>query len=529
MTVDLKLSIGGSNLSPGVLVYIGDSSANISSGTKVGLQVDASNSALKKVSLKMPNINGQKYVFVALLDKDEKIVTDKNGSKMVINVGLWITKDIVWPSLFLSSINATSATLSWTIPTGAVAYDLARRTYATGLPNGASVTNSCPRATCMLVRNKNITSTTDSIVSLSGSTPSYFYQVRFINANDQVSNWSNTVTVSRPAGKSFFDFDVDTGGLPVGVAKIRLDAYSEDGRGSLKVQIDSIMSDISTSGSSGVQAVSSNWKTYYFDKPVVGGNVTSISVIQPGICKGKNKIHLDNLCFADSKGNCVGELVTAPYGLIANGDVASVILHWQARSGRVSGFNVYRSTTPNFTPSPSTLVKGGIKLLPVDPNYPDRFYAEYIDSDKKIIPGNIYYYKVTAYDTYAGESLPSEEKSAKIPLPIAIPILKLTSRDGLSVSLEWNQNANATSYQISREMGSLPSDPGTRCFVSCLTYKNVPGSQNSFTDILPFADRTYYYTVTIGVDDRTVSSNQIRIIPQPKITLSSQDISAINK
>ena len=64
-TVDIKLSVFGSNLSDKVLVYLGDSSADVSSGSKVVATADSSNSAVKNVSVKLPDTNGQKYIFVA--------------------------------------------------------------------------------------------------------------------------------------------------------------------------------------------------------------------------------------------------------------------------------------------------------------------------------------------------------------------------------------------------------------------------------------------------------------------------------
>ena len=87
-----------------------------------------------------------------------------------------------------------------------------------------------------------------------------------------------------PFGSLFY-----TGRLPVGVSKIRFDAYSEDGKGSLKLQITGAGGNISESAA---QAIGSNWKIYYFDKPTESGNIASLLLLNRLFVKVKTKFML---------------------------------------------------------------------------------------------------------------------------------------------------------------------------------------------------------------------------------------------
>jgi hypothetical protein len=101
----------------------------------------------------------------------------------------------------------------------------------------------------------------------------------------------------------------------------------------------------------------------------------------------------------------VAVVPAAPLNLSASrNDNASVTLLWQPGAADESAFNVYRSTTPDFTISSATLIASGISGASMGGN-------EYTDTG--LAPGTAYYYQVTAASVGgAGESAPSNQASA---------------------------------------------------------------------------------------------------------------------
>jgi Malectin domain len=115
--------------------------------------------------------------------------------------------------------------------------------------------------------------------------------------------------------------------------------------------------------------------------------------------------------------SCVGA-PNAPAALTGMPSLSDVSLTWNATTApngcTVSGYNVYRSTTPpggpdGFTPSVDTQLAGGITTTSFD--------------DKTVSCGNTYYYAVQAVDA-AGVSAPSNFITSSMP---ACPIISSIS------------------------------------------------------------------------------------------------------
>jgi hypothetical protein len=103
-----------------------------------------------------------------------------------------------------------------------------------------------------------------------------------------------------------------------------------------------------------------------------------------------------------------------PQGLTAQGDTDSILLNWNATTdcngGPVSGYNLYRSTTPGgpYTKVNTSLITGT--------HYDDlavssTMVQNSINSSSSAASGTTYYYVVTSVDAQGDESVQSQEAS----------------------------------------------------------------------------------------------------------------------
>jgi hypothetical protein len=121
---------------------------------------------------------------------------------------------------------------------------------------------------------------------------------------------------------------------------------------------------------------------------------------------------------------------TAPTNLAASGGVATVALTWTASTDdvQVNQYNVYRSTTSGFTPSPSTLVGTSTTTA-------------YTDN----VAAGTYYYLITAQDVGGYVSSPSNQATGTSQPDTTPPTATMTSpANGATVSGTVAVAANAT-------------------------------------------------------------------------------------
>jgi len=91
---------------------------------------------------------------------------------------------------------------------------------------------------------------------------------------------------------------------------------------------------------------------------------------------------------------------SAPANLSASGSLSSVSLSWSASTDNVgvARYDLYRSTTPGFTPGPTNRI-----AQPTGTSYTDTG-----------LQAGTYYYKVQAEDQAGNLSAPSNEASASV-------------------------------------------------------------------------------------------------------------------
>jgi fibronectin type 3 domain-containing protein len=180
---------------------------------------------------------------------------------------------------------------------------------------------------------------------------------------------------------------------------------------------------------------------------------------------------------------------SAPSSLQANGAIGSANLSWTGSSDNVgvTAYNVYRSTTPNFTASPINKIGQTTNTTFTDVS----------------VPAGVYYYQVTAQDAVGNVSSASNEAQATVLADTDPPSppnsLQATNVGGQSASLSWlaaNDNVAVTGYKVYRDNAVVGTPAGT-----------------SFTDSTLQPNTTYSYKVTAvdGAGNESGPSNTINV------------------
>jgi len=196
---------------------------------------------------------------------------------------------------------------------------------------------------------------------------------------------------------------------------------------------------------------------------------------------------------------------TGPTGLAATASSSTAIsLSWTAAPANppctITSYNVYRSTTNGFTPSPSTLDATGV----TGTTY----------TDTGLAASTTYYYLVEALDSY-GASAASNQASAATQsgggtcsaVPPAPAGLTATASSSNAIGLSWTAvtppaNCSIASYSVygSTANGFTPSS-------SNLISKSVTSTSYSVTGLS--ASTTYYYVVeATDADGSSAASSQ---------------------
>jgi len=162
---------------------------------------------------------------------------------------------------------------------------------------------------------------------------------------------------------------------------------------------------------------------------------------------------------------------TAPASLSANGVIGAANLSWPAATDNVgvTQYNVYRSTTSNFTAGPANQIGQTASTTFTD-----------------TAPAGTYYYQVTAQDAVGNIGAPSPEASATILTdstpPSAPSALTVTSTTTAAVGLSWTastDNVSVTGYQVWRNS----------------TLVATIGASTAYSDATVAANTAYTYTV----------------------------------
>ena len=191
-----------------------------------------------------------------------------------------------------------------------------------------------------------------------------------------------------------------------------------------------------------------------------------------------------------SGGGGGGNPPSAPTGLTATAGNQQVNLSWTASSGATS-YHVKRGTSA-----------GGPYTLVASPTTTS-------DTDSGLTNGTLYYYVVTAVNTY-GESGNSGEASAKPAANVPPAPTGLTATAGnTQVSLAWTLSVGATSYNVKR--ATTHGGPYTQVANALATF---------YTDPL-LTDGTKYYYVVTGVNSSGESGNSSEVSATPLSSITN--------
>ena len=167
-----------------------------------------------------------------------------------------------------------------------------------------------------------------------------------------------------------------------------------------------------------------------------------------------------------------GVAPSAPTNVTGTGGVGTAALNWTPSTDNVgvTSYDVYRSTTPGFTPGPSNKVGSTTT-------------ATYTDTG--VLAGN-YVYKVRANDLAGNSSTPSADAPVTVladtVAPTAPTNLAATSVQGHQVNLAWTastDNVAVSRYNVVRNGQAIGTAPS-----------------NSYVDATAAPNTTYTYTVT---------------------------------
>lgn len=183
----------------------------------------------------------------------------------------------------------------------------------------------------------------------------------------------------------------------------------------------------------------------------------------------------------------------------------SCTLKWD-KVDQATGYRVYRSTDKD---SGYTAIK---KIKTNDPSF----------TDKTVVPGKKYYYKVSSYKTVGEESYSSAKTSAVKCTVKKITINGVTATKNTynSIRISWTKTSGATGYKIYR---SADKD-GTFKLISTV------GNVSSYVDKNLTPGKTYYYKVraTVKVDGKTYSSAQSAYVSQTAAPRAITNVTAKN-
>ena len=127
----------------------------------------------------------------------------------------------------------------------------------------------------------------------------------------------------------------------------------------------------------------------------------------------------------------------------------------------------------------------------------------------------------------SGKSGPVSVSSTLYPPAPPTPDIKVKSRNGKTVVLEWTKPSGATSFVLRRQASSDPSDPGQKCLLGEGCVVDFPDTNlNTFTDTVPNEEWTYHYNIgsknVYGVGPSSYSNVKVAaLVPPPVASVPS--------
>ena len=365
-----------------------------------------------------------------------------SGSGAASNEAIALTYPAAPTGLGATPISASEIDLAWTAPSGAVSgYNVYRGT-------NPGVEGSSPINGGTLVATTAYNDTTAS----AGTT--YYYTVKAANGSGTGTASNEAHALTYPAAPT------GLGAAPVSAGEIDLAWTAPSGTVSgYNVYRGTSPGDENPSPINGGALVAT---TAYNDTTASAGTTYYYTVeAVNGSGSGMASAEVSALTYP-----------AAPTGLGAAPVSASEIdLAWTAPSGTVSGYNVYRGTSPGAEgPSP---INGTLVAT-----------ATYNDTTASA--GTTYYYTVQAVDG-SGGGMASNEASA-LTYPAAPTGLGATPISASEIDLAWTAPSGAVSgYNVYR--GTSPGEEGPSPINGTL----VAGT--AYNDTTASAGTTYYYTV----------------------------------
>ena len=339
------------------------------------------------------------------------------------------------PTVTAASANG-QVSLSWTAPTGAISYTVARSaTTGTGYVSVATVT------TCT-------TACTYSDINVSNGT-TYYYVVTASNGKCSSANSvevSASPTCTPPAAPTNLVATPNNGSValtwtaPTGAVSYRILRSTTSGSGYTLV---------GTSGTASYTDNSvTNGTTYYYVVTASNGSCNSANSAE--------KVAIP-ACTPPSE----------PTNLTATPGNGQILLAWTTSTGGAISYQVLRGTT-----------KGGPYTAIATPTS-----AGYMDTG--LLNGTTYYYVVNASNGSCSSANSAEASAEPVCTPPSVPTITATPGDG-QVTLSWiASTGGAVSYVVSR--GTVSGGPYT-------VVANPTGI--TYTDTTVVNGTTYYYVVS---------------------------------
>ena len=228
------------------------------------------------------------------------------------------------------------------------------------------------------------------------------------------------------------------------------------------------------------------------------------------------QIHVDNPPFI-------------PTGLQAidtgEGHTIDLCWNWSGHFTNLDSFKIYRSLTPNFTPSDSDNLIASENGYDYSSQNGQTYNYSYVDENCPSNNVNVYYKIIATENTTVNNtSAPSNEVCG---LPTIAPPKKFAATDaqiGTTVNLNWVWDRSLNhliSFEIYRDTNAVFNIDPTKHIASVSWWGYITGTQYSYTfrDKSNLTNKTSYYYKIVSVDDSVTNntSNYVQTVATPTI------------